>query len=122
MHYQMTEHEQRTITTAAAWLSQALGDLRHQTHNTTRLLRLYQGGELELPEFMGQVRGAYSEIVVKIPTLKRPAAYLFAVLERRLSPAVGMDAATAERLTADPRRQDRKRTPERCGLTKGGAA
>ena len=122
MHYQMTEHEQRTITTAAAWLSQALGDLRHQTHNTTRLVRLYQGGDLELSEFMEEVRGAYSEIVAKIPTLKRPAAYWFRILERRLSPPVGMDAATAEQFAKIPEGVRSGETPERSSSTKGGAA
>ena len=95
MHATLTEHERRTITTAAAWLSNVLGDLDHQASNVTRLVRLYQGGNLELSEFMACCRAAWSTVVGKMPELRRPAAYYFTVLEHELAPPVGMTAAQA---------------------------
>ena len=96
MHATLTEHERRTITTAASWLSDVLDDLDHQASNTTRLIRLYQAGELELGAFMEATRRAWSIVVPKVPTLRRPAAYFFRVLEGELVPQVGMSAKQAQ--------------------------
>ena len=96
MHQTITDHERRTITVAAAWLSDVLGDLDHQQSNVSRLTRLFQGGDLELPEFMAHCRAAYSVIVPKLGRLRKPCAYFFRVLERELAPDVGMTARQAE--------------------------
>ena len=95
MHATLTEHERRTITTAASWLSDVLDDLDHQASNTTRLIRLYQAGELELGAFMEATRRAWSVVVPKLPELRKPCAYYFRCLEAELAPPVGLTAAQA---------------------------
>ena len=96
MHQTITDQERRTITTAASWLSDVLGDLRHQASNVTRLTRLFQGYHGELSEFMAATRRAWSVVVGKLPELRRPAAYFFRVLEGELSPQVGQTAHQAQ--------------------------
>ena len=96
MHQTLTEIESKTITTAAAWLSDVLDDLHHEASNTTRLIRLYQGTSLELAEFMATVRQAYSIIIPKLPALRKPMAYWFRILEDLLTPQVGLTARRAE--------------------------
>ena len=97
MHQTLTDHEQATITTAATWLSSALGDQVHLASNTTRLTRLFQGYDGELAAFMASGRAAWSIVSSKMPGLRRPAAYFFTVLEGELSPDVGVAAAQVER-------------------------
>ncbi len=96
MHQTITDHERRTITVAAAWLSDVLGDLDHQQSNVTRLKRLYQGYHGELPEFMSHCRTSWSVIVPKIPKLRKPMPYWFRVLETELQPDVGLTAQQAQ--------------------------
>ena len=96
MHQTIDATEERTLQIAACWLSQALDDLAHQQSNVTRMRRLYQAGELELGAFMEATRRAWSIVVPKVPTLRRPAAYFFRVLEGELVPQVGMSAKQAQ--------------------------
>ena len=88
MHERLTDQEQQTIATAAAWLSRALQDVDHAQSNQTRLIRLFQGSTLELDQFMTTVRQSYSTTIHKLAGIRKPCAYFFRVLESLLNEPV----------------------------------
>jgi len=96
MHQTITDHERRTISIAAAWLSQALDDLHHQASNQRRMLNLYHGYHGELPEFMEATRRAWSITSRHRGRIRNAASYYFTVLEGEIMPPVGMTAVQAE--------------------------
>jgi len=84
----LSDAERDTISKAASWLSQALQDAGHTRSNTTRLERMYQGGELQLGAFMEQVKRAHSSTIHRMPALHKPMAWMLVTLESYLAEPV----------------------------------
>lgn len=86
------------ICKAIEHLSKLYGEGDRIRSNTTRALRIFEGGEYPLSYFMDAVRNAYSRMIPKERIFRRPMPYWFALLaDELLEGEIGLTASEAVR-------------------------